>query len=93
MREPHRSSLLAVSNNGLKAGSSFGFDTTNAATGPVTFSHVLTDSAGPGSGPVGYAKLGTGTLVLDQANSCAPTLLGRPGQRVAKGMGEFEVKS
>ncbi len=64
--------LSAVNSNGLKAGSNFGFDTTNAA-GNVTYSHVLANSTGTGGGAVGYSKLGAGTLILDQANTYTGT--------------------
>ncbi len=61
-----------VTNNGLRAGSNFGFDTTNA-TGDVTYSHVLANSTGTGGGAVGVVKLGSGTLILDQANTYTGT--------------------
>ena len=60
--------LSTVSNNGLKAGASFGFDTTNA-TGTVTYSTPLVSSTGTGGGAVGFTKLGTGTLSLSGANT------------------------
>lgn len=60
--------LLTVNNNGLKTGSSVGIDTRNA-TATVTYSHILADSTGTGGGAVGFAKLGSGTLVLDQPNT------------------------
>lgn len=60
--------LSTINANGLKSGALVGFDTTNA-TGPVTYSHVLTNSTGTGSGAVGFSKLGSGTLILDQTNT------------------------
>ncbi|MCE9609991.1 MAG: choice-of-anchor D domain-containing protein [Chthoniobacter sp.] len=60
--------LSTVNNNGLKAGASFGFDTTNA-TGTVSYSSALTNSTGTGGGNVGFKKLGTGTLSLSGTNT------------------------
>ena len=58
----------AVNNNGLQAGSSIGFDTTNA-TLAVTLSNNIADTTGPGGGAVGVAKLGPGTLILTGSNT------------------------
>lgn len=55
--------LTTISNNGLRSGSSIGFDTTNSAT-DFTISNNITNSTGTGAGAVGLRKLGTGTLVL-----------------------------
>jgi fibronectin-binding autotransporter adhesin len=60
--------LSTINTNGLRAGANFGFDTTNAA-GSVTYGQVLANPTGTGSGALGISKLGTGTLVLDQANT------------------------
>jgi autotransporter-associated beta strand protein len=60
--------LLTVNNNGLKHGSFFGLSTANAA-GTVTFSTALTNSTGPGSGVVGFRKIGAGTLELSGPNT------------------------
>jgi fibronectin-binding autotransporter adhesin len=60
------SSLAAASSvNGLEPGASFGLNTTNA-TAAVTYSGVIADA--PGS-PLGFAKFGTGTLVLSAFNA------------------------
>ncbi len=59
----------AITNNGLRAGSAIGFDTTNAAGGNFTIADVIADSTGTGGGAVGLAKLGTNTLVLTGANT------------------------
>ena len=68
-----------VSNNGLQAGSSIGFDTTNA-TSAVTLSSNIADTTGPGGGSVGVAKLGAGTLILTGVNSyTGPTAIGAGG--------------
>ena len=61
--------LSTVNNNGLKAGSSIGFDTTNAAGGTFTIADNISDSAGAGGGSVGLAKLGGNTLVLSGSNT------------------------
>lgn len=58
----------SIDNNGLKEGSSFGIDTTNA-TGDTTFDQVIADPTGTGSGSLGFTKLGAGTLILNQANT------------------------
>lgn len=55
--------LTTISNNGLRSGSSIGFDTTNSAT-DFTISNNITNSTGTGAGAVGVRKLGTRTLVL-----------------------------
>ena len=66
----------AVNNNGLQAGSSIGFDTTNA-TAPVTLSNNIADTTGPGGGSVGLVKLGPGALILTGSNSyTGPTTIG-----------------
>ena len=57
-----------VSNNGLQAGSSIGFDTTNA-TSAVTLTNVIANTTGTGGGAVGVVKLGSGTLILDASNT------------------------
>lgn len=58
----------AINNNGLQAGSAFGFDTTNAG-GSFTYGTAITNSSGTGSGAVGVTKLGSGTLILSGTNS------------------------
>jgi autotransporter-associated beta strand protein len=60
--------LSTVSNNGLKAGATFGFDTTNAP-GTVSYTGALANSSGAGGGAVGFTKLGTGTLILSGTNT------------------------
>ena len=64
--------LSAVSNNGLKAGATFGFDTTNA-TGTVTLGVAIADSTGTGGGALGIRKTGAGTLELTGSNSYTGT--------------------
>ena len=60
--------LSTVSNNGLRSGSTLGFDTTNAG-GTFTLADTIANSTGTGGGAVGVIKLGTGTLVLSAANT------------------------
>jgi fibronectin-binding autotransporter adhesin len=54
-----------IANNGLQGGSFLGLEV-NAAT---TYSSVLADSTGTGSGSLGLVKTGGAGLALDQANS------------------------
>ena len=65
-----------VNNNGLKAGSSVGFDTTN---GNANISANLTDSSGTGGGTVGLVKLGANTLTLSGTNSYSGKTYNRGG--------------
>ncbi|MCE5279357.1 MAG: autotransporter-associated beta strand repeat-containing protein [Planctomycetaceae bacterium] len=58
----------AVNNNGLQAGSSIGFDTTNAG-GSFTVADDIADSTGTGGGAIGVTKLGSGTLFLTGVNT------------------------
>jgi len=57
-----------ITNNGLKAGSSIGLNTTNSG-GTVTLANNLADSTGTGSGTLGLTKLGLGTLALTGTNT------------------------
>ncbi|MGB8852837.1 MAG: autotransporter-associated beta strand repeat-containing protein, partial [Pirellulales bacterium] len=73
-----------VNNNGLRAGSNIGIDTTNAS-GAVTLATPFSNSAGTGGGAVGFVKLGSGTLALTGSNTytgttqiAAGTLMGAP---------------
>jgi len=61
--------LSSVNNNGLKAGSSIGFNTTNASDGTFTIADAIGNSTGTGGGAIGVTKLGTHTLVLSGANT------------------------
>lgn len=58
------SQISAVASNGLKAGATVAFDTTNAA-GTVAYASPIADSIGAGGGAIHFTKLGTGTLSLD----------------------------
>lgn len=55
--------LTTINNNGLRSGSSIGFDTSNSVS-DFNISSNITNSTGTGAGAVGVRKLGTGTLVL-----------------------------
>lgn len=56
---------------GLQSGAILGIDTSNASGGTFTQGNAIADSTGSGSfhGAIGLGKLGTGTLVLDKANT------------------------
>jgi len=58
-----------VNFNGLKAGSTIAFDTTNASGGLFTIADILGDSTGAGGGSIGLTKLGANTLSLTGANT------------------------
>ena len=53
---------------GLQAGSTVAFDTTNAS-GTFTIADNILDSTGTGGGTIGLTKLGAGTLELTGANT------------------------
>ncbi len=61
--------LAASSDNGLRAGATLGFDTTNASGGTFTVADTLVDTTGSTGGSLAIHKLGTSTLVLGAANS------------------------
>jgi len=61
--------LASSSDDGLRAGATLGFDTTNATGGTFTVADTLADTAGTTGGALGIHKLGTNTLVLGAANS------------------------
>ncbi len=58
-----------TSTNGFAAGSSIGFDTTNASGGTFTVADLIADSTGTGGGAIGLTKLGAGKLVLSNTNT------------------------
>ncbi len=65
----HVSTLLggiggSINNNGLCAGSTIGFDTTNAIGGNFVISQAIANTTGPGGGAVGLRKRGNNSLVL-----------------------------
>ncbi len=83
--------LSTVNNNGLKAGSSFGFDTTNSGTtnsgtAAVAYGGRIADSTGPGGGSLGVTKLGVGVLSLTNAsNSYSGPTLAANGELILSG--------
>jgi fibronectin-binding autotransporter adhesin len=60
---------VAGAGTGLQAGAKIGFDTTTAAGGTFTQGNIIANSTGANGGAIGVTKLGTGTLVLDKANT------------------------
>jgi len=54
---------------GLQEGAILGLDTSTATGGSFTQGDAIADSTGTGGGALGLTKLGTGTLVLDKANT------------------------
>jgi endo-1,4-beta-xylanase len=65
-----------VNNNGLRAGSTIAFDTTNASGGTFTVADAIANTTGTGGGAVGLRKIGTNTLVLSNTNThTGPTIL------------------
>ena len=66
----------AVNNNGLRAGSTIAFDTTNASGGTFTLADVIANTTSTGGGAVGLKKLGDNTLILSNANTYSgPTIV------------------
>ena len=61
-----------TSTTGFAAGSAIAFDTTNAG-GSFTISDVIADSTGAGGGALGLTKVGSGSLVLANANTFTGT--------------------
>jgi autotransporter-associated beta strand protein len=59
-----------ASGQGLGAGSSIGFDTSNAG-GSFTVADAIKNSTGAGGGAIGLVKLGSGTLTLSGLSSTA----------------------
>jgi autotransporter-associated beta strand protein len=59
---------LGAATGGFENGSKIGLDTSNATSGRFTYSTAIADT-NAGANSVGVAKLGTGTLALDQAST------------------------
>jgi len=55
--------------NGMAAGSTLGFDTTNASGSTFTIADVLANTTGTAGGARGLTKLGAGALVLSNSNT------------------------
>ena len=61
-------SVANTAAEGLQSGVTLAFDTSTATGATFTPSAAITNSTGTFGGAIGLAKLGAGTLVLDQAN-------------------------
>ena len=59
----------SATTNGMAAGSTLGFDTTNASGNSFTISNVIANTTGTAGGARGLTKLGANTLVLSGANT------------------------
>jgi fibronectin-binding autotransporter adhesin len=60
--------------NGMNAGSSLGFDTTNASGGNFTIANNIANTTGTAGGARGLTKLGANTLTLSGSNTFNGTL-------------------
>ena len=76
-----------LSNNGLMAGSTLAFDTTNASGGTFTLADNIANSSGTGAGALGLTKLGSNTLVLSGTNSYTGTTTVVAGVLAVSGSG------
>ena len=63
------SAFATGTSNGLLAGATIGFDTTNASGNSFLYSGTIKDSVGTGNGSVNVVKLGSNTLVLSASNA------------------------
>ena len=70
---------------GMKSGSAFGFDTTNADGGSFTISGVVRNGNSNGNQTVGLTKLGSGTLVLSGTNTYTGATLVSAGTLLVNG--------
>jgi autotransporter-associated beta strand protein len=66
-------SLAGSAAAGLQSGAKLAFDTTTATGGTFTQGNALANSTGANGGAIHITKLGTGTLVLDKANTYTGT--------------------
>ena len=82
-----------INNNGLKGGSTVGFDTANAAGGSFTIADVIANSTGTGAGSLGLTKLGANTLVLTGANTYTGTTTIQAGALELTGGGSLSDSS
>ncbi|QTN32381.1 autotransporter-associated beta strand repeat-containing protein [Akkermansiaceae bacterium] len=62
-------SVAGSATAGLQAGAKLGLDTGTATGGTFTQGDAIADSTGTSGGIIGLSKLGSGTLVLDKANT------------------------
>lgn len=79
-------SVAGSAASGLQARSGIGLDTTNATGATFTAPFPISNSSGAFGGAIGLVKLGTGTLVLNQANSyTGPTFVGGGTLQIGSG--------
>lgn len=81
---------LGISTGGFRSGSFLGLDTTNAAGGTFTYTTAI---AGGGSNTRGLVKLGTGTLVLQGADTYTLGTTVAEGALTYSGSGGHSVTS
>jgi fibronectin-binding autotransporter adhesin len=62
-------SVANTTAQGLQGGATIGIDTSTADLGTFTQGNAIANSTGAAGGTIGLTKLGTGTLVLDKANT------------------------
>lgn len=62
-------SVAGSASAGLQAGARIGLDTGTATGGTFTQGNAIANSTGANGGAIGLTKLGTGSLVLDKANT------------------------
>jgi len=60
---------VAASGQGMHAGSTYAFDTTNASGGTFTIPDAIANTTGATGGAIGLTKYGPGTLVLTGSNT------------------------
>ena len=79
---------------GFAAGSSIGFDTTNASGSTFTVADILADSTGTGGGTLGVIKLGANTLVLTGTSTyTGPTTLSAGTLQIGNGTDAGSINS
>ena len=82
----------SVNNNGLRAGSTIAFDTSNASGGAFTVADAIANSTGTGGGAVGLRKRGANTLVLSNTNTyTGPTIVDEGTLAVTGSLGATSV--
>jgi len=74
-----------VTNNGLRAGSTIAFDTSNASDGAFTVADAIANSTGTGGGAIGLRKRGGNTLILSNSNTYTGATIVEEGTLVVTG--------